>query len=113
MGCTETIIEAGRVVYRDCHTHRPVSELPAQPTRGPGTELKKLLAGWPFRIAAKATCPCNARARLMDERGCDWCQEHIDEIVGWLGEEAAKRKLLFIPLAAKWLVRRAIANARG
>jgi hypothetical protein len=112
MPCTETVIEAGRVIYRDCHTHKPVGERREKPTRGPGTELKKLLAGWPFRIMAKPNCSCNARARTMDERGCDWCSANEGTIIGWLREEAAKRRILFIEFAARMVVRKAIANAR-
>lgn len=86
------------------------ASVPAPPTSGPGTELKKLLAT--IRITATPDCSCNARARTMDERGCDWCEEHIDEIVGWLREEAGRRKLPFVDAAGRMLVRRAIRNAR-
>ena len=80
---------------------------------GPGAELKKLLK----RIGIEATpdCSCNARARKMDEmeaREPGWCEAHIDEIVGWLREEAAKRRLPFLDAAGRVLVRRAISNAR-
>lgn len=77
---------------------------------GPGTELKALLKT--IGIVAKANCACNQRARVMDEQGCDWCEEHIDEIVGWLREEAGRRKLPFVDAAGRMLVRRAIRNAR-
>lgn len=77
---------------------------------GPGTELKKLLRS--VGIVASPGCSCNARAQRMDERGCDWCEQNLDEIVGWLREEATKRRLPFIDAAGRVLVRRAIANAR-
>ena len=80
------------------------------PTHGPGTELKKLLKK--VGITASPDCSCNARARLMDERGIEWCEANIDEIVGWLREEAAKRGLPFIDMAGRVLVKRAIRNAR-
>ncbi len=48
----------------------------------------------------------------MDARGCDWCEENLDAIVGWLREEAEKRGLPFIDVAGRLLVRRAIKNAR-
>jgi hypothetical protein len=85
----------------------------AAPSRGPGTELKKLLAK--VGITATPTCSCNARARKMDEMEAKepgWCAAHLDEIVGWLREEATKRKLPFVDVAGRVLVRRAIANAR-
>lgn len=80
---------------------------------GPGTELKKLLAK--IGITATPTCSCNARARRMDveeSREPGWCEAHLDEIVGWLREEAEKRKLPFVDMAGRMLVRRAIKNAR-
>lgn len=112
MGCTETVYENGVPVTRDCHSRRPVQSQPQIQTSGPGTELKKLLAGWPFWIVAKPNCSCNARARVMDANGCDWCESHMDEIVAWLRDEAAKRKLLFADIAGRLLVKRAIRNAR-
>jgi hypothetical protein len=77
-----------------------------------GAELKKLLAGFPFFIKGIAGCACNARAHTMDARGCDWCEENIDTIVGWLREEATKRGIPFLDAAGRLLVRRAIRNAR-
>jgi hypothetical protein len=91
--------------YRD-GTPRP------RPTDGPGSELKKLLAAWPFRIIATPNCSCSARARLMDQQGCNWCEANIDTIVGWLREEATKRRLPFLDAAGRLLVKRAIRNAR-
>jgi hypothetical protein len=77
---------------------------------GPGTELKALLKT--IGIVASPTCSCNKRAKVMDEKGCDWCEEHIDEIDGWLAEEAKKRKLPYLSLAGKALIRLAIRRAR-
>jgi hypothetical protein len=48
----------------------------------------------------------------MDRNGCDWCEANIDTIVGWLREEATKRKLPFVDIAGRLLVKRAIRNAR-
>lgn len=82
-------------------------------TAGPGTELKKLLAR--VGIKAQPDCSCNARASTMDQaeaREPGWCEAHIDEIVGWLREEAEKRGLPFLDVAGRMLVRRAIRNAR-
>jgi hypothetical protein len=80
---------------------------------GPGTELKKLLKR--VGITATPNCSCNARARRMDEeevREPGWCEAHLDEIVGWLREEATKRGLPFVDMAGRVLVKRAISNAR-
>ena len=92
---------------------KPASPQPPAPTSGPGTELKKLLKR--VGITASPTCSCNARARTMDEeeaREPGWCEAHLDEIVGWLREEATKRGLPFVDMAGRVLVKRAISNAR-
>ncbi len=75
-----------------------------------GTELKKLLAK--IGIKASPSCSCNSRAKTMDKNGVVWCENNIDTIVGWLKEEANKRKLPFIDYAGKLLVKRAISNAK-
>lgn len=80
------------------------------PGSGPGTELKKLLAK--VGIVPDENCQCNKRAKLMNIWGCDECERRLDEIVGWLREEAANRSLPFVDAAGRVLVRRAIANAR-
>ena len=80
------------------------------PTHGPGTELKKLLKL--IGITASPDCSCNARARLMDERGIEWCEANIDEIVGWLREEASKRGLPFVDMAGRMIVCTAIRRAK-
>lgn len=89
---------------------RAAKAAPPPPISGPGTELKKLLKL--IRITATPNCSCNARARTMDQMGCDWCEANIDMIVGWLREEAGRRKLPFVDAAGRMLVRRAIRNAR-
>jgi hypothetical protein len=77
---------------------------------GPGTELKRILAT--VGIYATGTCKCGRRAAEMDRRGCAWCEENLDTIVGWLREEAEKRGLPFVDVAGRLIVRRAIAAAR-
>jgi hypothetical protein len=92
---------------------QPAASQPPAPSHGPGTELKKLLKR--IGITATPNCSCNARARKMDEeeaREPGWCEAHLDEIVGWLREEATKRGLPFVDMAGRVLVRRAISNAR-
>lgn len=98
-------------VYRECR-QPPVVERKAA-SRGPGSELKKLLAS--FGITATPSCSCNAGAALMDEleaRFPGWCEGHIDEIVGWMRKEAAARGLPFLDVVGRLLVRRAVRNAR-
>lgn len=105
-GDTITVDETHRDYPRE---PKPGFATTPQPV-GPGTELKKLLAR--VGITATPNCSCNARARTMDANGCEWCENHIDEIVGWLREEATKRGLPFVDIAGRVLVRRAISNAR-
>lgn len=76
----------------------------------PGQELKKLLKK--IGITSSPNCSCNKKARFMDTQGVQWCEENIDTIVEWLREEATKRKLPFIDLGAKIIIKRAIANAK-
>jgi hypothetical protein len=92
-------IEPTQATARQCHA---------------GTELKQLLAGWPFRIVATPDCKCTTRAAYMDAKGCDWCEseEGMTEILGFLREAAAERGLPFVDMAGRLLVRRAISNAR-
>jgi hypothetical protein len=88
----------------------PKPEEPLPETKGPGTEMKKLLAK--IGITSSPDCQCNARARYMDEQGPEWCEQNMAEILGWLREEAEKRKLPFVDFAGRLLVKKAIANAR-
>jgi hypothetical protein len=83
----------------------------APTTGGPGTELKALLKTW-LRIEATEDCGCNSKAKEMDARGGDWCENNIDTIVGWLRDQATARGLPFIDAAGRMLVRLAIRNAR-
>lgn len=80
------------------------------PGSGPGTELSNLLAR--FGIKPKQGCKCRTYQKLMNIWGCDGCEQNIDTILGWLREEAAARRLPYLDMAGRLLVRRAIANAR-
>jgi hypothetical protein len=80
---------------------------------GPGTELKALLKK--VGIVASPSCSCNTRAKLMDANELEepgWCEKNLETICDWLQEEATKRKLPCVRMAAKILVRQAIRNAR-
>lgn len=78
---------------------------------GVGTELKKLLKM--VGITSTPNCSCNARAKLMNQNGLQWCKDNIDTIVGWLKEEAEKRNLPFFTYGAKKLVKLAIYRAEN
>ena len=107
--CGETKISPTRIYRCRCpkSTDDPYSSLLQV---GPGTELKRLLRL--FLLKPIGACKCNQRAQLMDIQGPDWCQEHLEEIVGWLREEATNRKLPFMDSAARILIKKAIKNAR-
>jgi len=79
-------------------------------TPGPGSCLKKILSR--FGLEPTPGCHCAARAAEMDSRGPDWCQDHIEDIVGWLGQESARRSLPFNRPAARILIRLAIRKSR-
>lgn len=83
---------------------------PSTDNGGAGTELKRLLKK--IGIEAVGQCQCNARAAEMDRRGPDWCEENINLIVGWLREEAERRRMPFIDAGARIVVRMAIRKAR-
>jgi len=68
---------------------------------GPGTELKKLLAGMGY--VTTENCPCNARAREMDENGVQWVKDNRETVIGWLEEQAKER--------SSWIFTRAGAAA--
>jgi len=95
-------------------TREAATEPLAKPNSGPGTELKKLLAGWPFYITSSPDCSCNRVAREMDAWGPDECErpERIDYILAAMKQNAEKRGLPFIDAAGRFLIRRAIKNAR-
>lgn len=76
---------------------------------GPGTELKLLLRRMGFVAHG---CKCGEHAIQMDEWGPDVCEESLETIVEWLGEEASKRHLPYNRFVGRLLVRRAIRNAR-
>jgi hypothetical protein len=92
---------------------KSTKERPLPPPPGPGTELKALLKK--VGITASPGCSCNKRAQVMDENESKepgWCEQNLETICDWLQEEATKRKLPFVRMAAKILVRQAIRNAR-
>lgn len=78
--------------------------------RGAGYFLSRYLS-W-FGLRGDSNCKCRVRARLMDERGPDWCAENLPEVLGWLHESAEERNLPFIATAGRILVARAIEAAK-
>jgi predicted Fe-S protein YdhL (DUF1289 family) len=110
--CGRVLMTSSRTAGVVCPANPGPITIPMARSRGPGTEMKALLAGWPLYITSTENCPCNRHAALMDAWGCDECERRLDEIVGWLRAEAARRGLPFADLAGRLLVRRAISRAR-
>lgn len=77
---------------------------------GPGTILSNMIKT--IGIVMTEGCSCRRHAITMNEKGNDWCEENIDTIVGWLREEASKRKLPFLDTIGKLMVSRAIKKSR-
>lgn len=77
---------------------------------GPGTKLSQMFEK--IGIKATPTCSCKAKARIMNEKGADWCEQNIDTIVEWLREESEKRKIPFVKTVAKYFVKKAISSSR-
>jgi hypothetical protein len=69
--------------------------------KGPGTVLHRILES--MGIESLPGCKCLQRKTIMDQWGWAECQkpERVDEIVGWLKEEAATRGLPFIEVVAR------------
>lgn len=83
---------------------------PAKPL--PGTELKAVLAGWPWRIKDDGKCLCGPMSAKMDEMGCDWCLgEGRQEILAVMEAEAKKRGLPWVEALAILAIRRAVSRA--
>lgn len=76
---------------------------------GPGTELKKMLAK--IGIEATPNCTCNAKAKIMNFQGTQWCRDNLETVVGWLREEAQSRGLPFLDAVGRILVKTAIRRA--
>jgi hypothetical protein len=72
-----------------------------QTVKGPGSVLHRALEA--IGITALPSCPCLKRKAVMDAWGWAECQKpgRLDEIVGWMEEEATIRGLPFIRIAAR------------
>jgi hypothetical protein len=84
-------------------------------SRGPGTELRKMLASIGIHPRGEK-CKCNEHAHEMDRRGADWCEENLESILDWLEAEAKTRGylgMLFVRGAARVVVKTAIARSRA
>lgn len=76
----------------------------------PGTVLSRMIKS--VGIQMTDSCSCKRHALEMNDKGNDWCEQNVDTIVGWLREEASRRKLPFIDAIGKLMVNRAIKKSR-
>ena len=60
---------------------------------GVGTQLHGIFSWWGFKPTGD--CRCEIRRHHYDKMGPLWCQEHIDEIVEEILEEARNNKRSF------------------
>jgi hypothetical protein len=77
---------------------------------GAGTLLSNMLSV--IGIKSSPSCACRSHAIEMNEKGPDWCEQNITQILSWLKEESAKRKLPFVESVAKIMVNKAISKSR-
>ncbi|MCE5268908.1 MAG: hypothetical protein LLG00_13600 [Planctomycetaceae bacterium] len=76
-----------------CHCERAGESPPADfrpATKGPGDHLHDAIMRWAGEVPTRE-CGCADRIAAMNQWGPSGCREHIDEIVGWLLDEASKR----------------------
>lgn len=81
-----------------------------QDPNGPGSILTGMISA--LGIKSSSTCSCRRHALEMNEKGADWCEQNMDQIVGWLKDESAKRGLPFVETVGKMMVQRAISKSR-
>lgn len=77
-----------------------------------GTNLKRLISKY---VGAKPwhNCQCEEKAKIMDERGIEWCESHKDRIVWWLERAARATELkMFSEFVARRLLNHAIRLAK-
>jgi len=104
-----------RVAAKRAGLPLPVSDAVPVSGGGAGSELRKMLGSIGIHPRGEK-CKCNEHAAEMDRRGPEWCAENIESILDWLEGEAKTRGLvgmLFVRSAARLVVNRAIARARG
>jgi hypothetical protein len=90
-------------------SRRQLPEAVAVSQDGPGSKLKKLIGL--FGFTTKSCSRCGRRAAEMDRQGASWCRQNLETIVGWLREEAARRRIPFSDRLARKLILTAIRQA--
>ena len=94
------------------YTNNPSSEIQGNcwsDRSRPGDRLKAIFRA--IGIDQKGGCRCDEHARLMNSWGTERCRREIETIVGWLEQASRERRLPFIRVVAKSIVKRAIRQA--
>lgn len=82
-----TAEQYGVTVLGKLEEDRPAHQIHAWPPgKGPGTELKHIMAS--IGVNPTPTCGCNSKAMQMDMWGVDECEKQFDTIVEWLRKGA-------------------------
>lgn len=90
---------------------RPTEKsLPPAPAEGPGTELKRILERFGFKLLPN--CKCRERMEEMNRRGVAWCEENQETIIGWMKEESDRRGIPFFNIGARAALKMALYRAR-
>lgn len=108
---TQSTDDAAAVDQAYGHLRRAVRKASPKGQCLAGAELTKIIAWLGFEYTPD--CPCEKHARQMDNKGCKWCRENLDTIVGWLKVEAKKQKLPFSKFIARRIVLVAIRRAEA
>jgi len=103
----------------DADPEKPKPPPPAPPrapttvaaARGPGDYLHDAILRW-FGESPTAECQCHSRIAQMNAWGPTGCREHLDEIVGWLVDEAQRRgwRIAKLPVV-RWSIKRFVLSA--
>lgn len=119
--CGRGVQSKSRDVYAACRASSDYAETQARiagVVKGPGSHLADLLKRL-FGFTPAGNCPCKKHAFVMDMWGPDECERRIDEIVGWLRDEHARRReagetrIQWTDFGATQLVRLACRRARA
>jgi len=74
-------------------------------SNGVGTRLKMFFAR--YGIRESSGCRCAELAKKYDDFGVIWCEEHFDEIVEEIRQNAIKR----FGVGPRFIIRRIVRNA--
>lgn len=79
--------------------------------RGPGDYLHDAILRWVGESPTDG-CQCRSRISQINARGPQGCREHLDEIVGWLLDEAQRRGWRTAKLpGVRWAIKRLVFQA--